>query len=118
MNAFQWLGLALAVFLIAWSVLGAIRRQGRRGAAAAWTLLWLVTALVLIRPEITVALARKLGIGRGADLVFYCAILATMAGSRHHEQQELQRVRHGQRHRDQPRRQNRSISQGWPGRAG
>ena len=80
MNAFQWLGVALVGFMIALCVRSVMRRAGRPGHATAWILLWLATALVLVRPQITVTLAAALGIGRGADLVFYCAILAAMLG--------------------------------------
>lgn len=40
-----------------------------------WALLWLMVLLVFWQPEITSYLANILGIGRGADLVVYLAIL-------------------------------------------
>jgi hypothetical protein len=41
-----------------------------------WSSLWFASAIALVNPGLTMSLARTLGIGRGADLVFYSAILA------------------------------------------
>ena len=40
-----------------------------------WCLLWLSVLLVFWQPDITSYLANFLGIGRGADLIIYIAIL-------------------------------------------
>lgn len=40
-----------------------------------WCLLWLTILLVFWRPDLTSYLANFLGIGRGADLIVYLAIL-------------------------------------------
>lgn len=40
-----------------------------------WCLLWLSVLLVFWQPDITSYLANFLGIGRGADLIIYVAIL-------------------------------------------
>lgn len=40
-----------------------------------WFLLWLIVAIVFWQPESTSYLANLLGIGRGADLVVYVAIV-------------------------------------------
>jgi hypothetical protein len=44
--------------------------------AGAWFVMWLVVLIVFWYPESTNYLASTLGIGRGADLIIYVAILA------------------------------------------
>ena len=46
----------------------------------AWALLWLVAGIAIARPGITAAVARALGIGRGADLVLYCTGVGMLVG--------------------------------------
>ena len=48
--------------------------------AAMWIVLWLLAATAIARPELTVVVARALGIDRGADLVFYFGVLAALGG--------------------------------------
>ncbi len=40
-----------------------------------WFLFWILVAVVILLPQTTSILASKLGIGRGADLVIYVAIV-------------------------------------------
>lgn len=40
-----------------------------------WTVLWLAVGIVFWQPEITSRLAEFFGIGRGADLIVYIAII-------------------------------------------
>ncbi len=79
MNPFQVLGLALTGLLGLFSLARLLRSRARL-ADAAWLLLWLAAGAAIARPEITVVVARLLGISRGADLVFYLAILAMLVG--------------------------------------
>ena len=44
-------------------------------AALAWTLLWLAVGVVFWQPELASRLADWLGIGRGADVIIYGAII-------------------------------------------
>jgi hypothetical protein len=46
----------------------------------AWFVLWSSAALAVAFPDLTVMVARVLGIARGADLVFYCSILGMFVG--------------------------------------
>lgn len=60
--------------------MGAVMVQRARTAmslrvAAAWIILWIAAAVGIAWPGITVVVANALGIARGADLVFYLAIL-------------------------------------------
>lgn len=63
--------------IIAWSVI--IKRKSENklsfGQAATWFIMWLIILIVFWYPESTSYLATSLGIGRGADLIIYAAIL-------------------------------------------
>ncbi len=78
MTNFQTIGLIVAAVLFAATVAAAATRAINRRAAFAWLLLWIAAAVAIIRPSTTMAVAHFLGIGRGADLVFYCAILGML----------------------------------------
>lgn len=80
MNLFQVLGVTLIGILVALSVISVLRRRACWRSGSLWILIWLATGYVLVRPGITVVAARAIGIGRGADLVVYSAILMTMVG--------------------------------------
>ena len=77
MNAFQGIGLTLVGVLAALSVRALVRHRTTWQGAAAWALLWVVAGIALAFPGLTATAARILGIGRGADLVFYSAILGS-----------------------------------------
>ena len=80
MNIFQILGVSLLVALIAVTAAAALRRRMAWGPALFWIALWVAGGIAIADPQITVVVARFLGIDRGADLVFYCGILAMFAG--------------------------------------
>lgn len=70
-----WLVLGLA-FLMTW------RRQ-RQGAvraheALAWSAVWIAAAVVVAKPDTTTLVARFLGVGRGADLILYAAVITLL----------------------------------------
>jgi hypothetical protein len=71
--------LVLAVFFIVTITLGMRRRLAPR-MAFFWGLLWVAAIVTILRPGITVSIAHALGIARGADLVFYLAILGMFIG--------------------------------------
>lgn len=71
----------IAVLILSASILVVIAVQRTRGRvstriAVAWSSLWIAAAYVVLNPELTRVVANALGINRGADLVFYLAILA------------------------------------------
>lgn len=80
MTGFQIVAVTLAATLLGatWSRAG--RRRLGRVAAAGWSALWLAAAAAVVAPNATRTVARMLGIGRGADLVFYCGILVMFIG--------------------------------------
>ncbi len=73
--AFVLLGLALSA-----TVALAMRNRISGRVGIAWALLWIAAIVAIARPSITVTLAHALGIARGADLVFYLAILGMLVG--------------------------------------
>lgn len=71
MNLFQWITLPIVIILFVRSLI--ILAQGRqpRGMALLGVLVWLAAGIAIIWPNLTIQLARLLGIGRGADLILY-----------------------------------------------
>lgn len=80
MIVFQVLGLTLLAALAAVTVGAAVRGKLRRRSAAFWLLVWTAAAAAIAVPKLTMIVAHALGIGRGADLVLYCTILAILVG--------------------------------------
>ncbi len=80
MNAFQILGLVVIAVLIAASLINLTRGRGRTSVSLLWLSLWCLAAVALVWPDSTVLVARSLGVKRGADLVFYCNVFATLGG--------------------------------------
>ena len=80
MNAFQILGISLALLVALVISAALLRRRVGRAPGVFWLLVWLAAAGAIALPEWTSVVARLLGINRGADLVFYLAILAMMIG--------------------------------------
>lgn len=80
MNVFQLLGATVLALLGLVTATAAFRRRMAWGPALFWLALWVAATAAILEPRITVVVARFLGIDRGADLVFYCGILAMFAG--------------------------------------
>ncbi len=81
MNPFQWLALSgLAIVLLA-EILGWARRPGFRWAQVFRCVVWLTAAVVIYDPALSQLAASAVGITRGADLVFYLAVLAFLGVS-------------------------------------
>lgn len=75
MTTFQLIMLPLlALFALATAIqIGRRRLSPRFGFA--WMLLWLAAGISIFDPNILVRAAHFLGIGRGADLVLYLAVI-------------------------------------------
>ena len=80
MNVFQILGLSFLALLIGLALAAVRGGKISRRAAVLWILLWVAAAVAIVEPDLTMVVANALGIERGADLVFYCAILGMFAG--------------------------------------
>ncbi len=70
-----WFVLALAL-MMTW-------RRERQGAvrvweAVLWSVVWIAAGLVVARPEVTTEIAQFLGVGRGADLILYGAVITLL----------------------------------------
>ena len=81
MTPFQWLALtALGVILLA-ELIGWVRRPGFGFARTFRCLIWLGAGVAIYDPNLLQAIASAVGITRGADLVFYLAVLAFLGVS-------------------------------------
>jgi hypothetical protein len=80
MNAFQYVVLTLLVLLATVTMRTAIVGRARKRVTVLWMIIWLTGAGATIWPNATRDVARKLGIGRGTDLVMYCSVLLLMTG--------------------------------------
>jgi hypothetical protein len=80
MTAFQYLVLALLLVLCFATLRAAVRGGVRKRIAGFWLLIWIGTGVGVLWPRSTLLAARALGIGRGADLVLYCSVFATLTG--------------------------------------
>ena len=78
MTTFQSIGLPLLGLLAVATAAAIVRHTINRQAGVAWLVLWLAAAVAIARPGITVSIAHFLGIGRGTDLVLYCAIIGML----------------------------------------
>ena len=45
-------------------------------AVGMWLIFWVVAGVVVLQPNSTAYFAKLVGIGRGADLVVYCSVVA------------------------------------------
>ena len=80
MNLFQILALIVVGCLFLVTLATAIRGSVARRDGLLWAVVWLIAGVAIIWPGVTRIVARALGIGRGADLVLYCAVVAMMIG--------------------------------------
>lgn len=80
MNVFQIVAISALALLVLVALTLPRRGYLSMRSAFLWAALFVVAAVLIAQPRLTVAIARFLGIGRGADLVFYVAILAGIAG--------------------------------------
>jgi hypothetical protein len=80
LSTFQILGISLSSAFSLFVVLAIARKRLRPLPGLGWLLLWVAAAIAIANPELTVVLAQSLGIQRGADLIFYLAILGMFAG--------------------------------------
>lgn len=80
MNLFQILSVAVVTGLLALSIVAMARGWATRREGLVWASVWLCTGIAIARPDLTVLVAGALGIGRGADLVLYCAVIVMLIG--------------------------------------
>lgn len=80
MRLFQLVALPLIAAMLVVSIRNLVKVPARRLAALFWVGLWLAMFVAVMYPETTTRIARTIGIGRGADLVVYSAVLVFSAG--------------------------------------
>lgn len=80
LKGFQWAALPVVLLLLAVTIRGWYRGGGAQRDRIFWIMLWIVAGIAIAWPEGTALLARALGIGRGTDLVLYCAVLTMLVG--------------------------------------
>lgn len=80
MNGLQVLILAVLGILFVASLTALLRGWSSRKEGFVWCALCVLAAAATLWPQLTVKAAHALGIGRGADLVFYCAVVVMMIG--------------------------------------
>jgi hypothetical protein len=80
LTTFQGIAIVVAAIAFAAMLAAAALHRLEWRTAFAWSALWILAAVTILKPSITVAIAHFLGIGRGADLVFYCGILGMLFG--------------------------------------
>ena len=81
MTLFQGLFIPLCLLAALLVLVRLLRGQISKRSGLYWFGLWLTAAVVIAFPSLTTIVARRLGIGRGADLVFYLSILAGVVSS-------------------------------------
>ncbi|QDV91173.1 hypothetical protein RAS2_22630 [Phycisphaerae bacterium RAS2] len=80
MNYFQLVVLAVLAGLLALNIVCVLRGWTTKRASLLWAALCVLAGVATAWPASTGWVAQRLGIGRGADLVFYCAVVVMMIG--------------------------------------
>lgn len=80
MNLFQLGAVAFGTIIITLSITAIVRQQLRRTTGTLWVAFWAASVAAILWPNTTRSVANAIGIGRGADLVMYCGLLATTIG--------------------------------------
>jgi small membrane protein len=80
MTPFQWIVIPLLLLAMAVTVVAARRTRLAGRWVIAWMMLWAAAIVAVAVPGLLAWLANVLGIGRGADLTLYAAILFMFAG--------------------------------------
>jgi len=75
MSLFQGVFVPLCSLAALWYFLRILRGNLPRRQGLIWLFIWAAAAIMIAWPRTASRAATLLGIGRGADLVFYCAIL-------------------------------------------
>ena len=80
LTTFQIIAVIAGGLVVAATLAAAASHAMEWRTAFAWCVLWVAAVAAILRPAVTVGIAHFLGIGRGADLVFYCGILGMLLG--------------------------------------
>jgi hypothetical protein len=80
MRLFQAIAIPFIAAMLIVSLRTLFKGRGRTITPLAWMLLWLGSLVAVRYPETTTKVAQAVGIGRGADLLLYLAVLASIVG--------------------------------------
>lgn len=80
MNLFQVIALLVVALFLIVTLAAMFRGWATRREGLLWTLVWLATGVAIAWPDVTKKVANALGIGRGADLVLYSAVVVMLVG--------------------------------------
>jgi hypothetical protein len=80
LNLFQLIVIILAGFLFVGSLAAMAKGWLSRREGLIWAAVWLAAGTTVAWPRVTAVIARALGIGRGADLLLYCSVIAMIIG--------------------------------------
>lgn len=78
MRLFQVIAVPFIAAMLLVSLRTLARGKGRVLTSLAWVLLWLASLVAVLYPETTTKVAQAVGIGRGADLLLYLSVLASI----------------------------------------
>ena len=76
MTLFQWFMAPLMIASAIVCLLRVHRGSLPRFGGLAWAVIWMGGTLLILRPGLTTSISSFLGIGRGADFVFYLAVVS------------------------------------------
>lgn len=79
-NAFQILALVVLAFLFILTMLAGLRGWITKRAGMTWMAVWVTAGAAILWPQMLSRIARLVGIGRGADLLLYCAVVVMLVG--------------------------------------
>jgi hypothetical protein len=79
MNLFQWLTIPVLAAVLLAEMIGLARKPTGRRLRLIRISVWAAALAAIVNPELPQAVATSVGIGRGADLVFYVGMLASLA---------------------------------------
>ncbi len=80
MNLFQIIAIAVVGLLLVLILAAVGRGWTTRREALVWSLVFLAAGTAILWPRVTVVIAKVMGIGRGADLLLYSAVVTMMIG--------------------------------------
>lgn len=80
LSGFQIVTLFVVALLFVGSLWALAKGWAGRRESLIWAAVWLAAGVAVLWPSITEKIANTLNIGRGADLVLYCAVLVMLAG--------------------------------------
>jgi len=79
-NLFQIIALCVMGLLLALTLIALVRGWATRRESLLWSMVWIAGGAAISWPEMTKDIAKRLGIGRGADLLLYCAVVVMLVG--------------------------------------